>query len=82
MQRLFTKAAMLGIGIELNLGDVNCKQEESEIVFRMFHIAKACGCKFYLGSDAHNLGAFKNVDVAFARAIEILDLCEEDKFLL
>ena len=82
MQRLFTKAAMLGIGIELNLGDVNCKQEESEIVFRMFHIAKACGCKFYLGSDAHSLGAFKNVDVAFARAIEILDLCEEDKFLL
>ena len=82
LQRLFEKAAKLGVGIELNYDDVKCVDKEVPTVYRMFHIAKACGCKFYLGSDAHHLAAFENVDAAFARAIEILDLREEDKFLL
>ena len=79
---MFQKAAKLGVGIELNYDDVKCTDEEVETVFRMFHIAKACGCKFYLGSDAHSLGAFENADLVFARAIDILGLQEEDKFVL
>ena len=82
MRRLFTKAAKLGVGIELNHDDIKCKDEEVSTIYRMFHIAKACGCKFYLGSDAHSLGAFENVDMVFARAIDILGLQEEDKFVL
>ena len=82
MKRLFKKAAELGAGIELNYDDIKCKDEEVKTIYRMFHIAKGCGCKFYLGSDAHERVAFDNVDVAFARAIDILGLEEEDKFLL
>jgi histidinol phosphatase-like PHP family hydrolase len=82
MQRLFMKAAKLGVGIELNYDDIKCKDSEVETVFRMFRIAKECGCKFYLGSDAHSLKAFEGVDEIFARAIDILGLNEEDKFVL
>ena len=82
LQRLFTKAAQLGVGIELNSADVGCSDEEIDTVFRMFYIAKECGCKFYLGSDAHERWAFKDVDVAFERAINLLNLQEEDKFVL
>ena len=82
MQRLFQKAAELGVGIELNYDDVKCTDEEVETVFRMFHIAKSCGCKFYLGSDAHSRQDFENVDAAFERAVEILGLQEKDKFTL
>ena len=82
MQRLFRKAAKLGVGIELNYGDISCTEEETSRVFRMFHIAKGCGCKFYLGSDAHERWGFENVDTAFEKAIEILNLQEKDKFVL
>lgn len=80
MRRLFTKAATLGVGIELNYSDMNFKDEEAESILRIFRIAKECGCKFYLGSDAHERWAFENVDVIFERAIDMLELKEEDKF--
>ena len=48
----------------------------------MFKIEKECGCKFYLGSDAHERHAFDGANEAFSRAIDILDLKEEDKFVL
>ena len=80
MRRLFKKAAEAGMGIELNYDDINCPDDEADRVFRMFRVAKKCGCKFYLGSDAHSQRALKNVDAAFLRAIDILDLTEEDKF--
>lgn len=82
MRRLFTKCAKLGVGIELNYDDIKCVDEEVDRVYRMFRVAKECGCKFYLGSDAHERWAFDNVDKAFARAIEILGLQEQDKFVL
>ena len=82
MIRLFMQAAELGVGIELNYDDIKCKDEEVDTVYRIFRVAKKCGCKFYLGSDAHERSSFDNVDIVFARAIEILGLQEEDKFLL
>ena len=82
MRELFLRAANLGVGIELNYDDIKCKDAEVESVYRMFRIAKECGCKFYLGSDAHSLTDFKEVDAAFARAISILGLQEKDKFIL
>lgn len=81
MERLFTKAAQLGVGIEINAGDFLFSEEEADCVLRMFRIAKACGCKFYLGSDAHERQSFPVVNGLFERAIDLLDLQESDKFI-
>lgn len=81
MERIFAKAAQKGVGIELNRSDISeyCRNEE-EIVMRPFQIAKHQGCKFYLGSDAHDPAAFDGVAELFDRAIGYLDLKESDKF--
>lgn len=79
MTRLFTKAAALGVGIELNNGDLKYALKH-EAVMRMFHIAKSCGCKFYLGSDAHNPGEFNGAVLRAERVVNILGLTEDDKF--
>ncbi len=80
MQRLFSKAARLGVGIELNVSDMDFSDDEAEIVLRPYRIAKKCGCKFYCGSDAHCGQEFKNVKTIFGRAIDLLELTEDDKF--
>ena len=80
MERLFTRAAEVGVGIELNADDMLFSEAETERVLRPYRIAKCCGCKFYLGSDAHHP---KNLDEAidpFIRAISLLHLEETDKF--
>lgn len=82
MTRLFSKAAALGCGIELNQSDMSFADSEAKTVLRPFRIAKACGCKFYLGSDAHHPKDFDKVTEIFERAITLLDLSEEDKFRL
>jgi histidinol phosphatase-like PHP family hydrolase len=79
MVRLFKKAATLGAGIELNANDMAFSDDETDVVLRPYHIAKACGCKFYCGSDAHRLKDFAKVE-NFARAIDWLGLEKTDKF--
>ena len=78
--RLFTKAAQLGVGIELNASDMRFAEEEAELVLRPYRIAKKCGCKFYLGTDAHHPESFEGMKETFTRAIDLLDLQESDKF--
>ena len=80
MERLFAKAAELGIGIELNKSDMSFSDSEAERVLRMFRIAKWQGCKFYLGTDAHHPKDFENSIEIFDRAISMLDLKERDKY--
>ena len=82
MERLFAKAAEVGVGIELNKDDMSFADEEADRVLRMFRIAKAAGCKFYLGSDSHSLDYFEDADRIFTRAIDLLDLQESDKFVI
>ncbi len=82
MRRLFTKAAALGVGIELNAADMSYDKSEEDIVLRPFRIAKECGCKFYLGSDSHHPEDFKHAIPAFKRAIKMLRLTEADKFII
>lgn len=82
MERLFEKAAKLGVGIELNSCDMNFSDEEAETVLRMFQIAKEKGCKFYLGSDAHHPAELDKAKDIFERAIDLLELTEDDKFRL
>lgn len=82
MERLFTRAAEVGCGIELNSDDMRFSDEEADSVLRMFRIAKACGCKFYLGSDAHHPSGLDTAKPVFEKAIDLLGLTEDDKFLI
>ena len=82
MERLFQKAAVLGVGIELNSTDMDFSDGETDAVLRMFRIAKAAGCKFYTASDAHHPDYFRKVKPIFERAIDLLDLKESDKFYI
>lgn len=83
LKRLFSKAALLGVGIELNAVDFRVDQrtaEQMKATYRIFGIAKEQGCKFYLGSDSHRPSGFVRAMECFERAISELGLCEEDKF--
>lgn len=82
MERLFTKAARLGAGIELNSSDMRFADEEADIVLRPYRIAKRCGCKFYFGSDAHHPKGLDGAKAIFERAIDYLQLEESDKFII
>ncbi len=59
MAELFKKAAAVQVGIELNASDMKFKPEEAETVLRMYHIEKAQGCKFCMGTDAHHPATFE-----------------------
>lgn len=80
LQRLFAKAADVGVGIELNYSDMCFKDEEANTVLRPYRIAKNCGCRFYCGSDAHHPKTFSKCKEIFERAIDLLGLEESDKF--
>lgn len=80
LERLFSKAAACGIGIELNSGDMSYKETQADTILRLFRTAKYCGCKFYLGSDAHERHAFDGTDEIFERCVTALSLTENDKF--
>ena len=82
MERLFQKAASLGVGIELNCYDMKFAESEAETVLRMFRIAKEQGCKFYTASDAHHPEAFDDYREMMERAITLLGLEESDKFCI
>lgn len=79
MTRLFTKAAGLGVGIELNYGDI-LAMHKYEDAARVFRIAKECGCKFYFASDAHHPDKLASCKEVFEKAVDLLELTEEDKF--
>lgn len=82
MKRVFEKAAQVGVGIELNASDMNFADEEADVVLRPYRLAKKCGCKFYLGSDAHHPKKFDIAKAIFERAVDMLELEEEDKFII
>lgn len=80
LERLFSKAAERGCGIELNAGDFRFPDGEADRVLRIFRTAKGCGCKFYLGSDAHHPGGLDGAIPLFERAVSLLGLEETDKY--
>ncbi len=79
---LFTDCAVKGVGIELNLRTLSMTDEAKKILLRPYHIAKDCGCKFYLGSDSHKRAALDTAKENFEDIITLLDLKESDKFIL
>lgn len=78
--RLFTKSAERGCGIELNFPIAKYNSEEIEHILRPYRIAKACGNKFYMGSDAHSVAAMTSNRARFSAYIDALELNETDKF--
>lgn len=82
MDALFKRAAQVGVGIELNSSDMNYAPEEAEIVLRPYLTAKEMGCKFYCGSDAHHPAWLDKAKAIFERAVDVLNLTEDDKFII
>ena len=80
LEELFGGCANAGVGIELNRADMQFAPGEQETVLRMFRIAKQMGCKFYLGSDVHQVNGFTGVKQDFEKTVELLELTEKDKF--
>lgn len=80
MYRLFKTAAAAGLGIEINADDMKYAPEEADVVLRPYRIAKECGCKFYLGSDAHHPDGLDAAIPLFCKGIEALGLEESDKY--
>ena len=73
----FARAAKVGIGIELN---TTMEESSHPSALRPYHIAKSCGCKFYLGSDLHKVVEMAGVMENFEAIIDALALKESDKF--
>ena len=82
LNRLFEKAARLGVGIEINSYDMRFSEEEADTVLRIYRIAKRCGCKFFCGSDAHKAESLDVVLPYMRRGAELLELTEDDKFII
>ena len=82
MYKLFKKAAELKVGIELNASDMNFSENEVDIILKPYKIAKEAGCKFYCGSDAHHPNTFDTSKQIFERAVNLLSLTEDDKFII
>ena len=82
LYNIFEKCSEKGLGIELNTKTIFSSEEEKNILLRPYYIAKDCGCKFYLGSDSHKREALKGAKENFERIITLLDLKEEDKFVV
>lgn len=79
---IFGLAAERGLGIELNADEFPEDPTEAACVLRPYRIAKEMGCKFYLGSDAHQPEDFAGKKAKMQRITEQLDLQEEDKLPL
>ena len=79
---LFRGAKEKEIGIELNIPVRNYTPSQLARILRPYFFAKEAGCKFYLGSDAHNPEEAAQVPEKFSRPLELLGLEESDKFHL
>ncbi len=83
LNECFSKAAERGIAMEIHAclyrQDTPLNDEGlSEHYLRLLAAAKSCGCKFYMGSDAHAPAAFVGVHDKLRRAAEIVGIGDSD----
>ena len=78
---LFDRTAKKGIAIEVNTSGKE-KQTEQEILdsepFRLYRIAKECGCRFTFGSDSHTDRGHDGYEYVCKTISRGLELKEED----
>ncbi len=79
-RQLFTKLRDRGAGFELNFEPAKYSAPDLERVLRPYRIAKAVGCKFYLGSDSHSPADSEKTMERFTAMTDLLELEESDKF--
>ncbi|MBO4283704.1 MAG: PHP domain-containing protein [Clostridia bacterium] len=77
---LFRETAKVGAGVELNFPLSSYDEKQRDRVLRPYRIAHDCGCRFYLGSDAHHPDALDRAPANFAAIVEALGLTEADRF--
>ena len=77
---LFRQTAQKGMGVELNFPLELYAPENYERALRPYRIAKACGCKFYIGSDAHHPKQFEGFRENFQKIVNLLGLQACDQF--
>ena len=75
---IFSECAKKGVGIELNMKSIFNSEEEKETLLRPFFIAKECGCKFFLGTDAHSVDGFLGTHAKLLKACDYLGIGEDD----
>jgi len=80
LRELYTRAQKKNLGIEINESTLKFDDRRRALYIEHMTVAKDCGCKFYLGSDAHHPVSFDNSIKNFENAIELLGLTEDDKF--
>lgn len=73
----FKRVSALGMGVELNM---SVSEAELDEVLRPYRIARECGCKFYLGSDAHTVKSLASAHAKFEAIVNALSLTEDEKF--
>jgi len=76
----FSGAAENNIALEINLDFIRNKTLSGiydDPIIRMYRIGKECGCKFTVGTDAHNSEGYNGFTVANSVA-SILDLKQDD----
>lgn len=80
---VFKRAAEKGAGIELNFETFfDYTGAELEELMEPYRIAKSAGCKFYFGSDGHHPEDMERSKEKFERVVDLLDLTEDDKFVI
>ena len=68
------------MGVELNMVPGRFTGHDLDSVLRPFRIAKALGCKFYMGGDAHHPDDFAGILTRKMNPlIDLLGLEESDK---
>lgn len=80
---IFSRVAESGAGVEINSFDFNFDNKPSkhaDAIIEFYGILKECGCRFYLGSDAHHPDALRRAPRSFETAVNELGLTEDDKF--
>ncbi len=80
MKRLFARVSKCGAGVELNFNGWEFDEGIIDEVLRPYKIAAECGCKFYLGSDAHTRAELSEAPDIFTGILNALQLDETQKF--
>lgn len=77
-EEMWTRLRDRGMGIEIN-PDGLLTPETMASILRPYQIAKAVGCRFYLGSDCHTPDAIPRAKPRWEQFIDLLHLTEDDK---
>ena len=81
MRRCFRFLAQQGAGIELNAACFMHGWEEwQETFLAVYRWAKEEGCRFYCGSDAHQLDSLGAIKANLPQVIALLGLTEEQRY--